>query len=377
MSKRQSLKKRERMMNEIEALAILAHTPGLGPVKGRQLVEKFGTAAAAVGCELNACAPISGLSPLTVSSWGWWKKDLSWKKELDLAVSQGVELIPYRSSSFPEQLLKIRDHPLLLWVKGDLGASLKTCIAVVGTRNASLYGQEMAESISAELAAQGVTVVSGLARGIDTKAHLGALKTGRTLAVLGSGLANIYPKENRLLAEKISERGALISEFPMSAPPEKYNFPKRNRIVSGLSLGTLLIEAPLKSGAMITMDMAKNQNKKLFVLPGRADLETFKGNHRLIKEGGATLVECGTDILLAIGNQLNLNDLNNKMEFKGTLLDKEERELLQKMPKEELSIEDLVKITNLSIIKLNILLMGLVLKQAVKEYPGKIYKKGF
>lgn len=363
-------------MNEIEALVILSLTPGLGAIKGRQLIERFGSACEVIRADNASLSEFSGLSSKTYQAWGWWDRNPCWKKEIECGGAGGVQLIPYHSPAFPKPLLAFNDSPLLIWVKGNLEALNSESVAVVGTRNASLYGQEMAESISASLAGNGITVVSGLARGIDTKAHLGALKAGKTVAVLGSGLGNIYPKENQSLAKTISETGgAVISEFSYSEPPAKHHFPKRNRIVSGMSLGALLIEAPLKSGAMITMEMAADKKKKLFALPGRADSDSFKGNHRLIKEGSAMMVESAEDLLQSIGKQFILNGLKNINCDSSLVLEKEESELLQMMPKEELNIEDLVKITKLPIIKLNILLMGLILKQAVKEYPGKIYKK--
>jgi DNA processing protein len=233
---------------------------------------------------------------------------------------------------------------------------------------------EMAETISKDLAANGFTVVSGLARGIDTAAHRGAVAAGRTIAVIGSGLADIYPPDNRELARIIAERGALLSEFSMATPPDRQNFPQRNRIVSGFTLGTLLIEAPVKSGAMITMDKARLHHKKLFALPGRADAESFKGNHLLIKDGQAHLIENAADILAHFDSLFTVKQ-PSVFNGNGPRLDKDEATLLERMPSDEVGIDALSAMLHLPTHHVHTTLMGLVLKKVVKEYPGKIYKK--
>ncbi len=363
-------------MNEIDALIILTSTPGLGPIKTKLLIQLFGSATNALNATVADVKVCQNLHSDTLDAWGWWKKDTSWKKNIELVNEQKVILIPYTSSSYPKKLLEIIDYPLLLYVKGNLESINMQGIAVVGTRIPTLYGKEMGEKLSQELASKGVNVVSGLARGIDTAAHQGALRSGRTIAVIGSGLANLYPKENSSLAEKIMETGAVISEFPMMTPPDRQNFPQRNRIVSGMTMGTLLIEAPEKSGAMITMDRALQQKRKLFALPGRADNQNYKGNHLLIKEGKAALIETVDDILQSFDKLFTLNNLKQYPQRILPFLDPEEKEFLHKMPEEELNIEELVKITKLPIMKINILLMSLLMKKVIKEYPGKIYKKG-
>ncbi|MFQ5729292.1 MAG: DNA-processing protein DprA, partial [Waddliaceae bacterium] len=311
-----------------------------------------------------------------IQHWGWWESDFSWEKNLDLTKRLDVQIIPYTSPSYPRRLLELPDHPILLYVMGDLRGADQHSIAVVGTRRASVYGLEMAEKISRDLAAYGYTVVSGLARGIDTAAHQGALKKGRTVAVIGSGLANIYPKENLELAKHITNKGALISEYPMTTPPDRQNFPQRNRIVSGITMGSLLVEAPERSGAMITMNKAWGQGKKLFALPGRIGTN-FCGNHQLIKQGKAQLIESAAEIDQDFGNLFNLNAKNTKSKDSYPPLDKEEKMLLNHLPNEPFAIEELVKITDLPIIKLNILLLSLVVKKVINECPGKFYRKAW
>lgn len=360
-------------MKESEAFAILNAFPGLGAVKIRLLVERFGTAAAAINANAKDLDGLAGFEKIALR-WGQWDKFTAWKQDLSLAEAHGAAIIPYTDPLFPKHLLEIADHPVLLYIKGELKPQDQRSIAIVGTRQASIYGIEMAEAIGKELAAAGFTVISGLARGIDTAAHKGALQRGRTAAVIGSGLADIYPPENQSLANKIPDHGALISEFAMATPPDRHNFPQRNRIVSGLTLGTVLIEAPIKSGAMITMERAIQQKRKLFALPGRADAESFKGNHLLIKRGQAQLVENSGDILAHFEGLFPKvqKDLFDSQAFH---LDAGEKALLDLMPSEEIGIDALALLTHLPVHQVLTTLMGLVLKRAVKEYPGKIYKK--
>lgn len=361
-------------MTELEALVILGSIPFVGSIKARQLIYTYGSASASLEIEKAEIQELPGFGPKIADSWGNWKKDRRWRRNLDLVHSEKVTLIPYSDPSYPKKLLEISDHPLLLYVQGTLKPIDQKGIAVVGTRQASIYGLELAEHISGDLASRDYTIISGLARGIDTAAHKGALSQGRTLAVIGSGLADIYPKENMRLAEEIAENGAVISEFPMETPPDRQNFPQRNRIVSGMSMGVVLIEAPLKSGAMITMEKAKDQQRQLFALPGRVDNPNYAGNHALIKGGHAQLIENAADIAAYYGDLFG-GQLINKKATPQVVLDKDEEDLLNKLPSNEINIEELVVLTKLPIKKINILLMSLLLKKAIKEFPGKVYKK--
>ena len=362
-------------MNELEALVALTSIPHLGPVKIKLLLKTFGSSINALNADIKTIEEMKGFGNKIAVGFKSWQDDCRWKDNLDLCKRYGVQIIPFTSTDYPQDLLKIDDYPLMLYVLGDLKTKAVN-LAVVGTRQASIYGLEAAAKISGDLAAQGFTIVSGLARGIDTAAHLAALKKGRTVAVIGSGLSDIYPKENLILAEEIAKNGgAVISEFPMMTPPERQNFPRRNRIVSGLSQGTLLIEAPIKSGAMITMEMALSQRRKLFAIPGRIDNENFSGNHLLIKNGHAKLIENAADISKTFESFEFLSTIQPQSLETGPLLTKDEQELFYRLPNEEFSIEELVELTKWPIAKLNVLLMCLMLKRAIKEYPGKIYKK--
>lgn len=363
-------------MKEIETLTLLSGAPLIGPARVRQLLNYFGSANEALEAGSANWSVLPGFSKKIIDSWTRWYESAAWEQNLDLVERYGVKLVSFMDSDYPKRLLELPDYPIILYVKGELLPQDEKSIAVIGTRNATIYGLETAEKISEELVSLGFTVVSGLARGIDTAAHYGALKQGRTLAVIGSGLANIYPRENESLGRKISENGALISEFPMATPPDRQNFPQRNRIVSGMTLGSLLIEAPSKSGAMLTMGRALAQGRKLFVIPGRVDNENFKGNLSLLKEGKAHLVDCGEDLLRHFSGK---DDLSQRVEISQKKrvipLDEDEKKFLDLLPNEEIPIDKISELSKLSVGKVHVLLMGLLLKCAVREYPGKIYKK--
>lgn len=361
-------------MNELEALLIINSLSYIGSIKGRLLIQHYGSASAALQAPLEEIATFPGFGPKVLQAWKKGLEKGEWRQNLILAERLQTQIIPFTSPHYPKRLLEINDYPLILYVQGLLVKEDDRCLAIIGTRQASIYGQEIAKELSIKLTQAGFTIVSGLARGIDTAAHQGALEKGRTLAVLGSGLTCIYPNENAALARTIQQRGALITEFDMTTPPDRHNFPRRNRIVSGMTMGTILIEAPKQSGAMLTAELAIKQGRPVFALPGRVDQDSFKGNHTLIKEHKAELIENVEDILKTFDN------CSLPLVFKPTnkptcFLEREEEELLKQMPAQEVSVEELILGLQLPIAKLNGLLMSLVLKKVIKEYPGKIYKK--
>ncbi|MBU2044555.1 MAG: DNA-processing protein DprA [Candidatus Omnitrophica bacterium] len=223
-------------------------------------------------------------------------------QEMGLIEKHKVNCLDIFDAQYPDLLKEISHPPLVLYVKGDLSVLNKYLLAIVGSRKASAYGLSLAGKYSTELSKLGIGIVSGLARGIDTATHQAALKNGRTVAVLGSGLLNVYPKENTRLFNQIVESGAVVSEFPLGVLPHPDNFPRRNRIVSGLTRGVLVVEAAQRSGALITARLACEQNREVFALPGGADSLMSKGTHQLIKQG-AKLVDCLEDII----EELNLN----------------------------------------------------------------------
>ncbi|MBN4066995.1 DNA-processing protein DprA [Simkania negevensis] len=359
-------------VGEQKALIILHNTPHLGPLRIRLLVKRLGSAEAVLAASVKELAACEGIGSLLAEAVASWSNNDRWQRDLDLIAAHGVEIVTYRDPTFPKPLEAIIDAPVLLYVRGSIKRQDTHAIAIVGTRNASHYGTEEAYAIASDLARMGYTITSGLARGVDTHAHVGALAHGRTVAVIGSGLANLYPRENLPLAKKIAACGAVISEFPMATPPDKQNFPQRNRIVSALSKGILLVEAPAKSGAMITMVRGEHQGKRLFALPGRVDMPSFRGNHSLIKEGRAQLVESAEDIAAEFET---LFPLSKGYTQPRPTLSVQEEELIRSMPSTEAYIEEIVTLSSMPISTVSALLMGLVLKKVVKEFPGKIYKK--
>lgn len=363
------------MLSEVEALIVLTGFPLLGSIKIRLLVNCFGSARAVLEASPEEIAELPGFGKKIAATWKDWKKDSSWQKNLELVERYKAKIVTYQCLDYPKRLLEIPDPPVLLYIIGELKACDQRSIAVVGTRQSSIYGNEVAEKISIELAQAGFTVISGLARGIDTSAHRGALKYGRTIGVIGSGLANFYPPENAELARHIAKNGAVISEFAMDAAPDRQHFPQRNRIVSGMTLATLLIEAPVKSGAMISVNKALAFGRKVFAIPGRVDNENFKGNHLLIKSGQAQLCESAQDIINSFNDLFE--GFNNKIILgkPEVILEKEEKDFFNLLPSHELSVEEIFELTKLPMMKINVLLMGLKLKQVIKEYPGRVYKK--
>lgn len=362
-------------LDPLEALVILSSIPGLGPAKIKTLLSHFGSSIEVLLADAEAVGELPGFGSKVIEGLKSWHLAKAWSQNLLLLAEEKAKVISFTDPSYPKRLLKIPDHPILLYIKGEVLASDQRSIAIIGTRQASIYGNEMALRFAKELALRGFTIVSGLARGIDTSAHLGALEGGRTIAVIGSGLSNIYPSENRGLSKIIATRGALISEFPMATAPDRQNFPQRNRIVAGMTQAVLLIEAPKKSGAMGTVSLALEGGKKIFTLPGRIDSGNFQGNHSLIKNGQAKLVESSEEIAGCFDDLFSLPPMPAITRPKGIPLGEEEEKLINMLPNEEISIEGIIQLTKLPIAKLNVLLMGLVLKRALKEFPGKVYKK--
>ncbi|MBM3212563.1 DNA-protecting protein DprA, partial [Candidatus Poribacteria bacterium] len=276
---------------------------GVGSTTFRRLVKFFGSPTIVLNSSLKDLNKIKGLTPAVCQSLVENHDKVPIQKELELIQKYGCKVITIQDESYPVNLKAIYDPPPLIYVKGNIIPGDSLAVSVVGTRIATSYGKKAAEKFSSLLASRGITVVSGMAYGIDTAAHEGALSSGgRTIAVMGNGLSIIYPERNTNLFEKIAESGAVISEFPMATKPLKVNFPMRNRLISGISLGTLVVEAPKRSGALLTADFALDQGREVFAIPGQIFSETSAGTHDLIKQG-AKLVDSIEDILEELPNQ--------------------------------------------------------------------------
>jgi len=281
-----------------------------------------------------------------------------------------IKEIKIESKKYPRLLKKIEGPPIALYVKGEIPK--KPCFAIVGTRRCSAYGKQMALEIAGDLAQAGLVIVSGMARGIDTYAHRGCLERGgKTIAVLGTGVdeKSIYPQENLKLAHEILEKGGcLISEFPPGTPGFKSNFPQRNRIISGLSLGVLVVEAKMKSGALITARWAKLQKRKIFAIPGPVHSSNSKGPHSLIKQG-AKLVEKANDIL----KELNLSRHVEISKFRIKGETPEENLILEVLKEKPLHVEKIIEGTNLPAQKILSTLAIMEIKGAVQNLGGNIF----
>ncbi len=279
-------------------LVSLNLVPGVGWKTLCLLLEHFGTPADILDAPVDRLMEVPGVGKVTAERLAAVSPDEA-EREIEKAEKEGVDI--FTPAEFPAGLLNVHSPPILLYVKGRLLPEDGVSVALVGARRCTAYGANCARRLARGLAFRGVTVVSGLARGIDTAAHRGALEgKGRTLAVLGCGLDRIYPPENASLAEEIIENGALLSEFPLGSEPSAAHFPRRNRIISGLSLGVVVVEASPRSGSLITARWALEQGREVFAVPGRIDSPCSRGTHALIKEG-AKLVENVDDILEELG----------------------------------------------------------------------------
>jgi DNA processing protein len=286
-------------MNASEAAIVLNMLPRVGPVRVRRLTERFGSLAAILEAKGSELRTVEGIGPEVSAAITSWKEHADLDAELALMEQVGARVLIQSDPEYPALLKEIHDPPIVLYILGRLEErDQRNGIGIVGTRRASHYATDAAKKLGYQLAYAGLTIYSGLARGIDTAAHQAALAAnGRTVAVLGSGLSQIYPEENIPLAEKIaSGAGAILSEFPMETTPTKQTFPKRNRIISGCSFGLLVVEAGLHSGALISAREAGDQGRSLYAVPGRIDQPSTLGSNRLIQQGAKLVIDAG-DIL--------------------------------------------------------------------------------
>ena len=292
----------------------------------------------------------------------------------------GAKVITIYDETYPQYLKNIFDPPVVLYAFGKVRRQ-EDAIAVVGSRNATAYGLSMAESLSYQLGLHGITVVSGMARGVDSYAHEGALRAaGRTIAVLGCGLDTVYPGENRRLASRIREKGAVISEYPPGVPPVPYNFPARNRIISGLSKGVVIVEAGERSGSLITADYALEQGREVFAVPGNIDNKCCKGSNRLIREG-AKIVTGIEDILEEMGIPRSYGSKENGSfpNFPGSFrkymgLDADEIRLLKYIEAGPVHMDALSERSGISVQIVSAVLISLELKGIIEQMPGKVFK---
>lgn len=364
-------------MENFKALIGLNMFLNIGGIRLKKLLEHFDEPRdilkASPG-ELSAVCGIGERSARVVSSFRKEAVD----EEIYLAERNKLKVIVWGSADYPVNLKFIPDPPIVLYVRGKIKKEDNFGIAVVGSRRASFYGLTCAEKISRELTERGVTVVSGLARGVDTSAHKGALKGGgRTIAVLGSGFGYIYPPENKRLVDEITCSGAVISEFPVNTAVRKQNFPRRNRIISGLSLGVVVVEAARNSGALITANFALEQGREVFALPGKIDSSTSLGTNELIQQG-AKLLTGVKDIFEEFdfytgGQRRVLPVKKSREDFSAddVGLSAHESKLLEVISAQAIHVDEIIERTDIASSRIHSLLLGLQLKKIIRELPGK------
>ena len=360
-------------MNEHDAYIALNMMEKVGPVGVRALVTVLGSATAIFEADKDVMMRANGIGPEVAHSIIDQRDAVDWRGELERASTKGAHIITPIDREYPKSLREIHDPPLSLYVWGRLEDRDGHSIAVVGTRRPTHYGRESAERLAYQLAKTGFVVVSGLARGFDTAAHQGALKAkGRTLAVIGSALDCLYPASNAALAQRISEHGAVITEFPFGKHPDKTTFPMRNRIISGLSMGVLVVEADMKSGALITTDQALEQGRSVFAMPGRVDSSASRGAHQLIKNG-ARLVTTVDDILDEYEFLIpRRRDPTGNRRGPGPELSDDESCLMVLLKNGEQDVDSLIRASGLKPSVVSASLIGLEMKKVIRMLPGRM-----
>lgn len=362
-------------MNEREAYIALNMIEGIGPVSVASLITTLGSAAAILRADCKTLMQARGIGPELAGTIVEQRGTVDWTGEIERAEKAGIRIITRLDEEYPRQLLEIHDPPLALYIKGSFQSRDKNAIAVVGTRKPTYYGRDAAGKLAGQIARVGYTVVSGLALGIDTIAHEAALKEkSRTVAVLGGGLDDIYPPSNAALAEKIAANGAVVSEFPFRRQPDKTTFAIRNRIVSGMSVGVLIVEAGIKSGAMITARQALEQGRTVFAVPGRIDSAASQGTNQLIKDG-AVLVRDAKDILGEY--EFLLKDMPAEARERERMrampqLSSEEEGLVKCLEEGEKCVDNLIRESGLKPAAVGSLLISLEMKKVVRMMPGQM-----
>ena len=354
---------------------------GVGNITFPALVDKFGSLPAIFAAPVSHLKEIRGISKeiaTAITGFRDWDKV---KEELELIDKNKINIITYQDDPYPAKLMNIYDRPPFLYVRGNLNKD-DINIAIVGSRQASTYGKYTTEKISRELALKGLTIVSGMARGIDSVAHRGALTAhGRTIAVLGSGLDVIYPPENKILFADIIQNGAVISEFPLGTPPRSANFPTRNRIISGMSYGVVIVEAGEKSGSLITARLALEQGREVFAVPGSIDAAGSRGTNKLIKQG-AKLIENTDDIMEEILPQIDRTTVLKPSSVSNSeviaaksaeILSTVDQKIIGLISGGRVHIDDLISSSGLSSADILSALTTLELKGLVQQHPGKFF----
>jgi len=359
-------------LTEREAYIALNIMDRVGPVRVRMMAEALGSVVAIFDASESDLRAVDGVGPVLARSIVEQCGRLEPAKEEAQATARGVQLVTPVDLDYPRALLDIHDPPLALYVRGRLRSTDRHSLAVVGTRHPTHYGVECAQKLSFGVAKAGLCVLSGLALGVDTAAHEGALRAkGRTIAVIGGGFDHLYPTENVKLAERISEQGAVISEFPFGRKPDRTTFPMRNRIVSGMSKGVLVIEAGMGSGAMITATQAMEQGRSVFAVPGRIDSYASHGPNALIKDGAYVVTEL-RDVLEHF--EMLFTESSGASSLQPAShpgLDADEQKVVALLAAGEVGVDRLIRESGVVPAAMASLLIGLELKKVIKMLPGR------
>ena len=372
---------------DIEQWLKLIRADSIGPTTFGKFLKHFGSVDRALGASVSELTKVDGIGFKSAEQIAATRDKFDAAREVERAEKLGVWIINFADERYPVLLKRIYDPPPVLYIKGSLSSADNLSIAIVGSRRCSLYGQEQASRFAHLLSSAGFTICSGMARGIDTFAHQGALASGgRTIAVQGCGLGNVFPPENKKLFELIAESGACISELPLGYEPLSENFPPRNRIIAGLSLGTIVIEAGLKSGALITAEAALENGREVMAVPGKIDSPLSRGSNRLLKQG-AKLVESVEDVAEALGyigeqlqSHISVAAKKTSERVEESLFDASqfnlndsERTIYDYLNKEPLHLEQIIAGTDLLPGNTNAGLISLQLKGLIKQLPGSLF----
>jgi DNA processing protein len=356
-------------MSDLRYWIALSMLPEVGPVGAGKLLSAFGTPEKVFDAHMKDLLAVDGIGisrARSIAEFSLWD---AVEKQIEVIDREGIQAVHIGDSAYPDMLKEIADPPVVVYVRGDIRPQDRYAIAIVGSRNLTHYGEAVAEKISEELACMGFTIVSGMARGVDSISHRSAIKSGgRTIAVLGSGVDVPYPPENRALMKRIIEAGYVMSELPPGSPPDKENFPKRNRLISGLSLGVLVVEATSKSGALITARCALDQGREVFSVPGSVISSNSEGTNELIKKG-ACLTRKAEDILAELAPVLKgFIRSRDKVKIEVT---EDEGKLCSLLSGEPKQVDMISRESGLPASKVLAVLLGLELKGAVKQIMGK------
>ena len=365
-------------IEDLTRLRLLLSIEGIGPGKIRNLLSKFHTLHDILSSDFNSLHDVDGISDNLakricsgLSRFEEMKSEIF--KELEKLDKLHTSIITIWDKEYPALLKKIYDPPLILYVKGELIEADNFSIAIVGTRLPTNYGKIQAEKFAADLALQNITIVSGMARGIDSVAHWTTLKNNRrTIAIIGSGIDVVYPPENRKLFEGITENGAVISEFKPGTKPDAQNFPRRNRIISGLSLGCIVIETGINGGAMQTASFALDQGREVFAVPGNNGIRQAEGTNLLIQKGEAKLIVLAEDVLTELNLKLK-PVIGKNIPRQQTELNLFEEKIINALNNEPVQIDKISCLTSLSTSDCLVNLLSLEFKGLVKQLPGKMF----